>query len=104
MRDETNLSKREKSMLTKAGKWQNPSKAPAGLSTIRAEALAQGRVDQLFLVKLNHIVSIFTQNLQLSLYGSETQYKNMVEEHNEVAHETTAAMQARFIEFLEGDD
>jgi len=30
MRDETNLSKREKSMLTKAGKWQNPSKAPAG--------------------------------------------------------------------------
>jgi hypothetical protein len=66
--------------------------------------LVQGRVNQPFLVKLNNIVSIFAQNLQLFLYNSETQYKNTVEEHNEAAHETTAALQARFVESFEGDD
>jgi hypothetical protein len=61
MRDNTSLSKREKGILAKVEKQQNPFKAPVGLSTIYAEALAQGKVDQPFLVKLNHIVSIFTQ-------------------------------------------
>ena len=103
-RDEARLSNTRKRILAKAEKWRNPSKAPAGLSTIHTEALAQGRVDQLFLVKLNNIVSIFAQNLQLSLYGSETRYENTVEERNEAAHETTAALQARFMESLKGDD
>ena len=40
----------------KAEMWQNPSKAPVGLLTIHAKALAQCRVNQLFLVKLNYTI------------------------------------------------